>query len=139
MKIIIKILLIKSIVMILIIFQPILKSGKISKIKNFKINSENKYFVAFISKKNNKISRRNNKYNYNIEIYSFLSNNEEYYDDEDDENEEEDKLEDIPPQYRDIAKVFSKKKADKLPPHRPVDCNLLVNDLKLISGNFKIN
>ena len=104
----------------------ILKSGKFSKIKNFKNNSEDKYFVAFISKKNNKISRRNNKYNYNIEIYSFLSNNEEYYDDEDDENEEEDKLEDIPPQYRDIATVFSKKEADKLPPHRPVDCKIVL-------------
>jgi len=85
----------------------ILKSGKISKIKNFKNISENKYFVAFISKKNNKISKRNNKYNYNIEIYSFLSNNEENYDDEDDENEE-DKLEDFPPQYRDIASFQQK-------------------------------
>ena len=108
------------------ISNSILKSGKISKFQKLKNNSGDKYFVAFLTKNNNKISSRKNKYNYNIEIYSFLSNNEEYYDFEDDDDEEEDKLEDIPPQYRDISLVFSKKEADKLPPHRPVDCKIVL-------------
>lgn len=81
---------------------------------NFKIKLKNNY--------------NNNDYNYNIQIHSFLSNNNEYYDEveEDDSDEEEDKLEDIPIQYRDIKEVFSKKQADKLPPHRPVDCKIVL-------------
>ena len=60
-------------------------------------------------------------YNYNFLIYSFLSQ-------KDDSGSEEPNLEDIPEQYRDLAIVFSKKEADKLPPHRLTDCEIILKE-----------
>ena len=60
-------------------------------------------------------------YNYNFLIYSFLSQ-------KDDSGSEEPNIEDIPEPYKDLAIVFSKKEADKLPPHRPIDCEIVLKD-----------
>ncbi len=107
--------------------------NKISNFNNYKFNKiQNLNYYKNLNKNNKFIFNKNkekseNIFNYNMLIYSFLSNNEEYEDElEEEEEEEEDKLEDIPPQYRDLHEVFSKKKADKLPPHRPVDCKIVL-------------
>jgi len=60
-------------------------------------------------------------YNYNFLIYSFLSQ-------KDDSGSEDPNPEDIPEPYRDLAIVFSKKEADKFPPHRPIDCEIVLKD-----------
>jgi len=39
---------------------------------------------------------------------------------------EDPKIEEIPHQYQDLAIVFSKKEADKLPPHRLTDCKIVL-------------
>ena len=67
------------------------------------------------------------EFNFNNFIYSFLSNNNEEIDYYDDEEEEEDfEIADIPEAYRDLVEVFSKIKADKLPPHRLTDCKIVL-------------
>jgi len=66
-------------------------------------------------------SEVNTNFNYNYLIYSFLSQKEET-------DSEEPNIEDIPEQYRDLAIVFSKKEADKLPPHRLTDCEILLKE-----------
>eukprot|EP00833_Pecoramyces_ruminatium_P015483 jgi/Orpsp1_1/1189515/evm.model.d7180000072564.1 len=78
----------------------------------------------FTRKKKN----RRNYYNYNLWINSFLANEGDYEDSvyDDDPNNEEPKLEDVPVQYRDLIEVFSKKNADKLPPHRLTDCKIVL-------------
>ncbi len=78
----------------------------------------------FRKKKNNKIKKEEKeKYNYNLLIHSFLSEKV----DEDEEEEKEDfDIEKVPIQYRDVATVFSKKEADKLPPHRLTDCKIVL-------------
>ena len=102
------------------------KKGKFNLLSNFN------YYKNFNHIKNthndlNNYENNNYNYNYQLDIYSFLSNNEDYYEDENsDNNDEEDKIEDIPEPYRDLAEVFSKKNADKLPPHRPVDCKIVL-------------
>ncbi len=87
-----------------------LKSRKIKfqKSKNFKINKF-------------KNSNSNNEYNYNLWIYSFLSEKLQ-----EEPINEEPTLEEIPIPYRDLAKVFSKQEADKLPPHRITDCKIIL-------------
>ena len=72
---------------------------------------------TFSYNKNNK----SNQYNYNFLIYSFLSQ-------KDVSGSEEPNIEDIPEPYRDLAVVFSKKEADKLPPHRLTDCEIILKD-----------
>lgn len=114
------------------------KNFEISKFKN-KINKypKFKYINApcknhFKNKKyqyKNKINKhskinKNDDYNYNYWIHSFLSTTED--DDDDDDNSEEPKIEDIPEYLRDLAIVFSKKEADKLPPHRLTDCKIVL-------------
>ena len=39
---------------------------------------------------------------------------------------EDPKIEEIPHQYQDLSIVFSKKEADKLPPHRLTDCKIVL-------------
>ena len=102
------------------------------KFKKFRVtkkftNNKN-YFTTKNFSKNKVISKRNfKKFNYNLFIYSFLNNFEDTFTEEDDEiDEEEDKIEDIPEPYRDLFEVFSKKNADKLPPHRLVDCKIVL-------------
>ena len=102
---------------------------KNSKFKNFEINfstiknkNSNKFKNHIINNSNKKL---NNDFSYNLLIHSFLS------DKENDENEietnnDEPKIEDIPEPYRDLAYVFSKKEADKLPPHRLTDCKIVL-------------
>ena len=103
---------------------PKLKNIKKLKFKNLTIqkfrNKNSKY----------KNARRNywNNFNDNLFINSFLS---EKYSDENsnnypDEDSEEPRIEDIPEPYRDLAVVFSKKEADKLPPHRLTDCKIVL-------------
>lgn len=61
-------------------------------------------------------------------IFSFLADtDEDFYSDDDDEDNDIN-IEDIPIHYRDVSNVFSKSKADKLPPHRPVDCKIVLED-----------
>jgi len=74
-------------------------------IKNFKQNANSINFYDGLP------------YNYNFLIYSFLSNKVS-------EDSEEPDIERIPEQYKDLAIVFSKKEADKLPPHRLTDCEI---------------
>ena len=96
-------------------------STTINKIKN-DINSKNNKIIF-----NKKISKNKNKFNNKKFIYSFLLKNEDDYDDfDDDEDSEEPKIEDIPEPYRDLYIVFSKKKADTLPPHRLTDCKIVL-------------
>ena len=71
-------------------------------------------------KNHNKINK-NNYYNYNYLIHSFLSHEIDEEEDFGDPN-----IDDIPPEYRDLAKVFSKHEADKLPPHRLTDCKIVL-------------
>ncbi len=74
----------------------------------------------------NKLKFRD-EFNFNYFIYSFLSNKNDEYNYLDDEEEEEDfELTDIPEPYRDLKEVFSKVKADKLPPHRLTDCKIVL-------------
>ena len=97
--------------------------------KNFsnnKNNSNNKLIVKYNvlslkdHLKNNK-KKKKNKNNYNLLVLSFFSENLE-----EDEEEEDFDIEKVPIQYRDIATVFSKKEADKLPPHRLTDCKIVL-------------
>ena len=71
--------------------------------------------------RNTKPKRRNPSFNYNFLIYSFLSQKDE-------SGSDEPNIEDIPDQYRDLAIVFSKKEADKLPPHRLTDCEIILKE-----------
>jgi len=71
--------------------------------------------------RNTKPKRRNSSFNYNFLIYSFLSQ-------KDDTGSDEPNIEDIPIHYRDLAIVFSKKEADKLPPHRLTDCEIILKE-----------
>eukprot|EP00833_Pecoramyces_ruminatium_P012029 jgi/Orpsp1_1/1186061/evm.model.c7180000096696.1 len=94
----------------------IFKNNK-SYFKNFK----EKFLITncipteLLFEKNKNNSKVYDDFNYNFLIYSFLSEKENS-----DENEDPN-IEDIPPQYRDLFIVFSKKEADKLPPHRLTD------------------
>ena len=110
------------------------KNPKFNKYKN-SINKNSKIYVyvkylnksksKFSSKKFNKNHRDlyNNKkeFSYNFLIYCFLSTKDKV----EIENEEP-KIEEIPHQYQDLAIVFSKKEADKLPPHRLTDCKIVL-------------
>ena len=58
---------------------------------------------------------------FSLQIYSFLSQ-------KDDAGSEEPNIEDIPIQYRDLAIVFSKKEADKLPLHCLTDCGIILKE-----------
>ena len=71
--------------------------------------------------RNTRPKRNKPSFNYNFLIYSFLSQ-------KDDSGSEEPNIEDIPIQYRDLAIVFSKKEADKLPPHRLTDCEIILKE-----------
>jgi len=98
---------------------------KLNKYKKFlhkKFNFlTNKIFFKLKNNHQNKKYKINNKFNYNYLIYSFLTNKENY-----EEDIEDIKIENIPLQYRDLAVVFSKKEADKLPPHRLTDCKIVL-------------
>eukprot|EP00833_Pecoramyces_ruminatium_P005257 jgi/Orpsp1_1/1179289/evm.model.c7180000068770.1 len=74
-----------------------------------------------IKYKNNNKNTKNNYFNYNYLIFSFLSNEIE-----DDDDYVDIDINDIPQPYRDLAKVFSKLEADKLPPHRLTDCKIVL-------------
>jgi len=97
------------------IYNYYLKSRKIHfrKIKKFK----NRNF------KNKKFDNKNseNEYNDNLWIYSFLSEKLK-----EEPISKEPTLEEIPIPYRDLAEVFSKQEADKLPPHRITDCKIVL-------------
>ncbi len=98
----------------------------------FNKNLEIKYLNNFSNYKNLK-SRNCDKYiskifstdinenNYNYLIYSFLATKEEENNNNIDVN-----IEEIPKWYRDLSEVFSKKNADKLPPHRLTDCKIVL-------------
>ena len=89
--------------------------------------------MKYLNKSKSKISSKkfnknlqdlyNNKkeYSYNFLIYCFLSTKEQT----NIENEDP-KIEEIPHQYQDLTIVFSKKEADKLPPHRLTDCKIVL-------------
>ena len=97
------------------------------------INSS-KYLSKKLSKNSKNISKNSKNYfkvqdgyNFNYVIYSFLSNNNfrnYYFDDEDDKEDFE--ITDIIEAYRDLIEVFSKIKADKLPPNRFTDCKIVL-------------
>lgn len=73
------------------------------------------------------LKSKSRNFNFNYFIHSFLSNyDDDNFSDDEDDNEEDFKLEDIPEPYRDLAAVFSKVKADKLPPHRLTDCKIVL-------------
>eukprot|EP00833_Pecoramyces_ruminatium_P006824 jgi/Orpsp1_1/1180856/evm.model.c7180000074882.1 len=93
---------------------------KTSKLNKFNSSFKNKkYFnLHYKFKKYENLSK---KYNYHLLIHSFLSQNEDVV-----INNEDPKIEAIPPQYRDLHIVFSKKEADKLPPHRLTDCKIVL-------------
>jgi len=80
-------------------------------LKDFK----SKIIKTFSEKKSSFNNYYGEFFDYHLFIYSFLSQ-------KDNTNSEEPNIEDIPEQYRDLATIFSKKEADKLPPHRPTDC-----------------
>ena len=83
--------------------------------KNFKRNFRSKF-------------QDSNEFNFNYFINSFLANYqyEDFYSGDEEEEEEDFKLEDVPECYRDLSDVFSKIRADKLPPHRLTDCKIVL-------------
>jgi len=86
-------------------------------LKDFK----SKIIKTFSEKKSSFNNYYGEFFDYHLLIYSFLSQ-------KDNTNSEEPNIEDIPEQYRDLATVFSKKEADKLPPHRPTDCEIILKE-----------
>ncbi len=112
------------------------KNSKIYNSKNFnksKIQNLKNNFSKHKNKKKSKILRKIfdkimlECYNHNLLIHSFLSQKDEDYDDDEiDSSNEEPNIEDIPEPYRDLVIVFSKKEADKLPPHRLTDCKIIL-------------
>ena len=109
--------------------------------KNFESNNKlNSYCVTKNQNNFSKISPQNliknnngkfddsNKFNYNYFIYTFLADQSEENNFPDDEEEEEEdfNIEEVPEPYKDLAEVFSKIKADKLPPHRLTDCKIVL-------------
>ena len=90
---------------------------KFSKNLHKKFHHKSKNFSKF----------RSRNFNFNYFIHSFLSNyDDDNYSDDEEEEDEDFKIEDIPEEYRDLASVFSKVKADKLPPHRLTDCKIVL-------------
>ena len=81
---------------------------------------------AKILKNNNDSINKFNKFNYNYFIYTFLANQESENEFSDEEEEEDFDINDVPEPYKDLAEVFSKVKADKLPPHRLTDCKIVL-------------
>ena len=90
--------------------------------KNKKSQHKNSY-----DKSKNFLKNKSRNFNSNYFIYLYFSNNNDDYDSDEEENNEEDfNIEDIPEPYRDLSEVFSKVKADKLPPHRLTDCKIVL-------------
>lgn len=103
-----------------------IRNYKKLKLHNYKMDHENKLKNNYKNKNVHDI-KYHNDLNYNSIVHSFLSNyDNDFYSDDDDDEEIDVNIEDIPKPYQDLAAVFSKKNADKLPPHRPVDCKIVL-------------
>ncbi len=74
---------------------------------------------------NNNKNNSNNNFNYNLLIHSFLAKTNDSPEINEQLNEDVN-IENIPVQYRHLKDVFSKQKADKLPPHRLTDCKIVL-------------